>query len=188
MESISARLKVSPATSPYSSSFLVPRGTSLCSWIITLQALWFFAAPLGAWEGHICSSFLVFRGTPLELSQSHAVLHVPRIPSLWVSWPNSFTRFCWIFNGLFAGNLNIHRAFMLILLAACPLVLPEILATCPLTEILFFFLYYFFLFPYFWDFGPSWSFLTSWIGPSFVKAHGLSLLFMEWAFLWNFGP
>ena len=61
-----------------------------------------------------------------------------------------------------------------------------------LTEILFFFLYYYyyysFLFPSFWDFGPSWSFLTSWIGPSFVKAHDLSLLFMECAFLWNFGP
>ena len=64
-----------------------------------------------------------------------------------------------------------------------------------LTGILFFFLYYyyyyyyyFFLFPSFCDFRPSWSFLTSWIGPSFVKAHDLSLLFMEWVFLWNFGP
>ena len=57
-----------------------------------------------------------------------------------------------------------------------------------LTEILFFFLYYyyyyyFFLFPSFWDFEPSWSFLTSWIEPSFVKAHGLSLHFMEWAIM-----
>ena len=24
--------------------------------------------------------------------------------------------------------------------------------------------------------------------PSFVKSYGLSLLFMEWVFLWNFGP
>ena len=66
-----------------------------------------------------------------------------------------------------------------------------------LTGIVFFFLYYyyyyyfyyyFFFFSSFWDFGPSWSFLTSWIGHSFVKTHGLSLLFMEWHFLWNFGP
>ena len=52
----------------------------------------------------------------------------------------------------------------------------------------FFFYYYFFLFPSFWDFRPSWSFLTSWIRPSFVKAYDLSLPFMEWVFLWNFGP
>ena len=51
-----------------------------------------------------------------------------------------------------------------------------------------FFFFYFFLFPSFWDFEPSWSFLTSWIGPSFIKAHGLSLPFMEWAFLSNLGP
>ena len=42
-----------------------------CSWIVTLQAFWFFVALLGAWEGHICSSFLVFCGTPLKLSQFH---------------------------------------------------------------------------------------------------------------------
>ena len=40
-----------------------------------------------------------------------------------------------------------------------------------------------FFFPSFWDFGPSWSFLTSWIRSSFVKTHGLSLLFMEWAIM-----
>ena len=45
-----------------------------------------------------------------------------------------------------------------------------------------------FFFPSFWDFGPSWSFLISWIDSSFVKTYGLSLLFMEWVFLWNFGP
>ena len=57
-----------------------------------------------------------------------------------------------------------------------------------LTEILFFVSLLLLLFPSFWDFGLSWSFLTSWIGLSFVKAHGLSLLFMEWAFMWNFDP
>ena len=72
--------------------------------------------------------------------------------------------------------------------------LTEFLTACLLAWLrsayffLYYYYYYFFLFPSFWDFGPSWSFLTSWIGPSFVKAHGLSLLFMEWAFLWNFGP
>ena len=40
-----------------------------------------------------------------------------------------------------------------------------------------------------WTYIEPWCwFLASWIGPSFVKIHGLSLLFMEWAFLWNFGP
>ena len=79
------------------------------------------------------------------LNPTLAVLHVPRIPSLWqpLSIPTQF--FYWIFNGLFAGNLNIHKALMLIL-------------------------------------------LVTWIGPSFVKTHDLSWLFMEWAFLWNFGP
>ena len=39
-----------------------------------------------------------------------------------------------------------------------------------------------------WTYIRPWCwFLASWIGPSFVKTHGLSLLFMEWAFLWNFG-
>ena len=48
--------------------------------------------------------------------------------------------------------------------------------------------YFFFFFPSFWDFKPCWYFLTSWIRFSFVKAHGLSLLFMEQSFLSNFGP
>ena len=66
-----AGLKVFPATALYSSSFWVPEVPAFCSWIVTLQAFWFCVAPLGAWEGHICSSFLVFRGTHFELSQSH---------------------------------------------------------------------------------------------------------------------
>ena len=48
-----------------------PKVPAFCSRVVALQALWFFAASLGAWEGHICPSFLVFRGTLLELSQSH---------------------------------------------------------------------------------------------------------------------
>ena len=48
-----------------------PEVPAFCSWIVTLQAFWFCVAPLGAWEGHICSSFLVFRDTYFELSQSH---------------------------------------------------------------------------------------------------------------------
>ena len=122
MESISARLKVSPATSPYSSSFLVPRGTSLCSWIITLQALWFFAAPLGTWEGHLCSSFLVFHGTSLELSQSHisyAALPEDPKPLAASGYPGPVLSldFAGFFNGIFARNLKTNRALMLILLA-----------------------------------------------------------------------
>ena len=70
----------------------------------------------------------------------------------------------------------------ILLLAACPLAWPS------LGPLLYYYYYYFFLFPSFWDLRPSWSFLTSWVGPSFVKAHGLSLLFIEWAFLSNFGP
>ena len=115
---------------------------AFCSWIVTLQALWFFIAPLGTWEGHICSSFLIFRGTPLKLSQSHVSyathLEDPE-PLVTSGYPGPILSldFAGFFNGLFAGNLNIHRALMLILLVA-------------------------------------------WIGPS--------LLFMERAFLWNFGP
>ena len=48
-----------------------PEVPTFCLWIVILQAFWFFAAPLDTWEGHICSSFLVFRGTPFELSQSY---------------------------------------------------------------------------------------------------------------------
>ena len=48
-----------------------PEVPIFCSWIVPLQVFWLFATPLGAWEGHICSSFLVFRGTLFELSQSH---------------------------------------------------------------------------------------------------------------------
>ena len=48
--------------------------------------------------------------------------------------------------------------------------------------------YFLFIFPSFWAFGPLWSFLTSQVGSSFVKAHGLSLLFMEWASLSHFSP
>ena len=101
-----------------------------------------FLVPLGAWEGHICSSFLVFRGTPLELSQSHvSCATCPEDPEPLAAYDYFglvlSLDFAGFFNGLFAGNLNIHRALMLIL-------------------------------------------LTAWIGPS--------LLFMEWAFLWNFGP
>ena len=106
-----------------------------------LYTFWFFAAPLGTWEGHPYSSFLVFRSTSLScLNPTLAVLHYLRISGLWqpLGIPAQF--FHWIlldfFNGLFTGNLNINRALMLILLAA-------------------------------------------WIGPS--------LLFIEWAFLWNFG-
>ena len=58
---------------------------AFCSRIVALQAFWFLAA-LGAWERHICPSFLVFRGTPLELSQSHfnCVAH-PEDSNLWRS-------------------------------------------------------------------------------------------------------
>lgn len=42
-----------------------------CSWIVTLQAFWFFSASLGNWEEHICPSFLVFLGGLFELCQSH---------------------------------------------------------------------------------------------------------------------
>ena len=55
----------------------------------------------------------------------------------------------------------------------------------------FFFSFFFFFFSFFFlfcAFGPSWSFLTSRVGPSFVKAYGLSLLFMEWTSLSHFGP
>ena len=48
-----------------------PEVPTFCSWIVTLQTFWFLAALLGAWKGHIYSSFLVFCGTPFELSQSH---------------------------------------------------------------------------------------------------------------------
>ena len=48
-----------------------PEVPAFCSQIVALYVFWFFAASLGAWEGHICPSFLVFCGTPLKLSQSH---------------------------------------------------------------------------------------------------------------------
>ena len=100
-----------------------------------LYTFWFFA-----WEEHLCSSFLVFRGTFLELSQSHnscAALPEDPGPLAASGYPGPVFSldFAGLFNDLFAGNLNTNRALMLILLAA-------------------------------------------WIGPS--------LLFMEWAFLWNF--
>ena len=69
-----------------------------CSWIVTFQAFWFSAAPLGTWEGHIYSSFLVFCGTPPKLSQSHISCAArPNDPGPLVSRPSSFTEFCWIF-------------------------------------------------------------------------------------------
>ena len=123
-----------------------------------------------------------------------------------------FARFLMSF---FAGNMNIHHGFPYVsqglflkaskghikvlgpwcsscykssslakILTACPLAWPSL---GPL--FFFFFLLLLFLsFSFFLGFRPSWSFLTSWIGPSFVKVHDLSLHFMEWAFLWNFGP
>ena len=51
--------------------FGLPEVPAFCSWVVALQALWFFAASLCVWEGHICPSFLVLFGSPLELSQSH---------------------------------------------------------------------------------------------------------------------
>ena len=48
-----------------------PKVPTFCSRVVALHAFWFFAASLSAWEGHICHTFLMFRGTPLELSQSH---------------------------------------------------------------------------------------------------------------------
>ena len=109
---------------------------------------------------------------------------------------------CWIFNGTFVGNLNIHLGCDVDSSCCISFSLTEILATCPLTRILatrpltwprsssFFFIIIIisFFFPSFWNLRPSWSFLTSWIGLPYVKAYGLSLLFREWAFLWNFGP
>ena len=105
-----------------------------------LYTFWFFAAPVGTWEGHLCSSFLVFRGTFLELSQFYssypALPEDPgRLAASGYPGPVLWLNFAGLFDDLFAGNLNINWALMLILLAA-------------------------------------------WIGPS--------LLFIEWAFLWNF--
>ena len=102
----------------------------------------------------------------------------------------------------FVGNMNIHLyAYPLVWLGSFFLLhipWPDQDPSFNLTRILFWLdrdpllfsllLLLFLLFPSFWDFGPSWSFLASWIGFSFVKAHGLSLLFMKWTFLWNFGP
>ena len=59
-ESIPAGLMVFPATSPYSSSFWIPWDATFLAYEWLLQALWFLAASLGTWEGHICPSFLVF--------------------------------------------------------------------------------------------------------------------------------
>ena len=85
-----------------------------------LYTFWFFAAPLGTWEGHIYSSFHVFHGTPLELSQSHiSCAALPEdlgplgIPAQFFHW--MLLNFLMAF---FAGNLNINRALILILLAA----------------------------------------------------------------------
>ena len=133
--------------------------------------------------------------TPLSTKPflPYYLLRIPR------AWTMGYKDNTWFFAGFlmaFCIHLNIHRALMLILLATYPLVWPRSLLhvlwsdrgpSPGLTEILFFFFlcyyYYLFLFSSFWDFGPSWSFLTSWIGHSFVKAHGLSLLFMEWAIM-----
>ena len=72
---------------------------------------------------HLCSSFLVFRGTSLELSQSHSnCAALPEDPeSLAASgYPGLVLSldFAGLFDDLFAGNLNINWALMLILLAA----------------------------------------------------------------------
>ena len=69
------------------------------------------------------SSFLVFRGTFLELSQSHsscAALPEDPGPLAASGYPGSVLSldFARLFNELFAGNLNINKALMLILLAA----------------------------------------------------------------------
>ena len=97
-----------------------------------LYTFWFFAAPVGTWEGHLCSSFLVFRGTFLELSQSYSSCPaLPEDPGRLAAsgYPGPLAtsgypgpvlslNFARLFNDLFAGNLNINRALMLILLAA----------------------------------------------------------------------
>ena len=78
---------------------------------------------MGTWEGHLRSSFLVFRGTFLELSQSYsscpALPEDPgRLAASGYPGPVLLLNFAGLFNDLFAGNLNINRALMLILLAA----------------------------------------------------------------------
>ena len=112
-----------PVASLYSSSFWVSRCTSFLFMNCHSPSFWFFAVPLGAWEGHICSSFIVFRGNPFELSQSHVSCAArPEDPEPLAAsgypGPVLSLDFAGFFNGLFAGNLNINWALMLILLAA----------------------------------------------------------------------
>ena len=87
---------------------------------------------MGTREGHLRSSFLVFRGTFLELSQSYSSCpalpeDLERLAASGYPGPLAASRypgpvlslnFAGLFNDLFAKNLNINRALMLILLAA----------------------------------------------------------------------
>ena len=107
----------------------------------------------------------------------------PLVTKIIPDFAGFFNDFCWKYEHTsYYISSNLTGIF---LLAAYTLAHRD--PSSGLTEILFFFFlcyyYYLFLFSSFWDFGPSWSFLTSWIGHSFVKAHGLSLLFMEWAIM-----
>ena len=122
VESIYAELKVFPTTSPYSSSFWVPRDTSffahelslsklsgslLHHWVLetnisVLRFLYFVVPLLSCLNPTLCCTF----GDPEPLAASG------------YSDPILSLNFAGFFNGLFTGNININRALMLILLTA----------------------------------------------------------------------